>query len=72
MHTYFSFERVDIPSPEFDKIYKFLIIKLFKTRMTTFIKEKLKKSDDQTNIDKLQNIILHKNYFSYLSFLNSR
>ena len=65
MHTYFAFERVDVPSPEVDKNYKFLIIKLFKTRMTTFTKEKLKKSDDQTNIDKLQNIILYKNYFSY-------
>ncbi len=33
-------------------IYKFYIIINIQTRMTTFIKAKLKKSDDQTNIDK--------------------
>ena len=42
--------------------FKIIFIIFFKTRMTTFIKTKFKKTDDQTNIDKyrvaekLQNI----------------
>ena len=42
------------------------------TRMTTFIKAKLKKSDDQTNIDKYRITLkiteYHNTYLKMLSF----
>ena len=46
------------------KTNKIKITDVLKTRMTTFLKTKFKKSDDQTNIDYLQilqNIISYQN-----------
>ena len=50
-------------------VKRYIIIFMITTRMTTFIKAKLKKSDDQTNIDKYrvaanitENHIISKSY----------